>query len=384
MVHLTGITWDHVRGFAPIRAATEEFARLRPDFSISWDARSLEDFEGYPVEILAERYDLILMDHPFVGACAEKKALLPLDEWISASYLADQKGNSVGPSYDSYTWGGRQWALAADAAAQVSAYRADLLDSLVLGLPRTWDEVFEFIEALPGWVKVAMTLNPTHAYCNFLAQCRRLGGPNFWEEHSGMDLETGKGALEFIRRVLPLVHQSSLEMSPIKLLDLMSRANEVAYVPLIFGYSNYSRASFAKYLVRFTNIPFTYGEPVGGVLGGVGFAVSSHSRHKQEAVDFAAYVASRECQVGLYFESGGQPGYRVAWTDPHINRQCNGFFEETLRTLDLAYMRPRKPGYIRFQEQAGKIIHEFLRNGGKGEEVVQTLNRLYGEATGDP
>jgi hypothetical protein len=47
--------------------------------------------------------------------------------------------------------------------------------------------------------------------------------------------------------------------------------------------------------------------------------------------------------------------------------------------LDFAYMRPRKPGYNAFQEQAGKIVHEFLRNGGAGNEVVRILNRLYTE-----
>jgi hypothetical protein len=43
-------------------------------------------------------------------------------------------------------------------------------------------------------------------------------------------------------------------------------------------------------------------------------------------------------------------------------------------------VRPRRPGYIRFQERASEIVHEFLRKGGDSEEVILTLNRLYGEA----
>jgi multiple sugar transport system substrate-binding protein len=376
VAQLAGITWNHVRGVAPIAAATEEFTRTRQGFSISWDARSLEEFESYPVDVLAKRYDLILMDHPFVGTCAEKKALLPLDEWIAKEYLADQKDNSVGPSYGSYTWDGHQWALAVDAAAQVSAHRSDLLNTLGLRPPRTWDEVFELTAALPDRTKVGMTLNPTHAYCNFLALCANLGGQDFWE-HTGIDLEIGQESLELLQRLVPLVHRNSIEMSPIKMLELMSRGDEVAYVPLIFGYSNYARAGFVPNFVHFTNIPSTHEEPVGGVLGGVGLAISSHSRHRQEAIDFAVYVGSRECQMGLYFESGGQPGYRAAWTDQRINSEANGFFEETLRTLDLAYMRPRRPGYAPFQERAGTIVHEFLRNGGNSKDVVRALSTFY-------
>lgn len=381
MVQLRGMTWDHIRGVAPIQAATEEFTHARPDVNISWEARSLKDFEDYPIEPLAERYELILMDHPFVGAAAEKQVLVPLDEWLPAEYLADQKNNSVGPSYDSYTWAGHQWALSVDAAAQVSAYRADLLGDIGAEPPQTWAEVFELIEILPSDVKVGMTLNPTHAYCNFLALCVSVGGRDFWAEPTGIDLETGRESLEFLRRLLPLVHQNSTKMSPIKLLDLMSRSDEVAYVPLIFGYSNYARAGFAPHPVHFMDIPYTHGEPIGGVLGGVGLAVSNYSSHKQDAVDFAAYVGSKECQLGLYFESGGQPGYRMAWTDPRVNQQSNDFFVDTLQTLDLAYTRPRRPGYNAFQEEASRVIHRFLHNDSHGEEAIHALNRLYREAT---
>ena len=101
MVGLRGMAWDHVRGVAPMRAATAEFGRLRPDVEISWEARSLKDFEDYPIEPLVEAHDLVLMDHPFVGTAAETAVLVPLEEWLPAEYLADQRENSVGPSYAS-------------------------------------------------------------------------------------------------------------------------------------------------------------------------------------------------------------------------------------------------------------------------------------------
>jgi multiple sugar transport system substrate-binding protein len=244
--------------------------------------------------------------------------------------------------------------------------------------------VFELIEVLPDRMKVGTTLNPTHAYCTFLALSASIGGRSFWTEDAGIELETGRESLGILRRLLPLVHESSTEMSPIKMLDLMSQSEEVAYVPLIFGYSNYARDGFKRHRVKFTDIPATDEEPVGGVLGGVGLAVSSYSRYRQEAADFAALVGSRDCQLGLYFDNGGQPGYRAAWTEPRINQLANGFFEGTLRTLDLAYMRPRKPGYNSFQGRAGRVVHEFLLGGGSDEEVVRTLNRLYREITGEP
>jgi hypothetical protein len=42
-------------------------------------------------------------------------------------------------------------------------------------------------------------------------------------------------------------------------------------------------------------------------------------------------------------------------------------------------MRPRRPGYNAFQERAGEVIHNHLRNDGDAVEVVRTLNYLYQE-----
>lgn len=143
MAQLRGMTWRHARGIAPLQAATEAFCRENPQVSINWDARSLQEFEETSVPELAERYDLLMIDHPFVGLAAQSEALLPLDEALPAEFLTDQAANSVGPSHASYQWEGHQWALATDAAAQVSAYREDLLASRGVVVPTTWDEVWQ-------------------------------------------------------------------------------------------------------------------------------------------------------------------------------------------------------------------------------------------------
>ena len=74
MIHLLGMAFDHPRGFAPMRATSEKFQVSNPDLRISWDARSLKDFEDYPIEKLAEKYDLIMMDHPFIGSGVKQSA----------------------------------------------------------------------------------------------------------------------------------------------------------------------------------------------------------------------------------------------------------------------------------------------------------------------
>lgn len=377
MVELRGMTWDHPRGVEPLKATTEQFQRENPNIRIHWDARSLKDFEAYPIEVLAEKYDLIMMDHPFIGQGVAKKVLLPLDEWLPKEFLNEQERNSVGPSYKSYTWNGHQWALAADAAAQVSAYRRDLFQSFHLQVPKKWNEVFELINALPEGLKIGLPLNPTHAFASFLTLCANLTGFDFWNEVSGIEQTAGEEALSLLQKLASIVHQSSLSMNPIQMLDLMSSTDELVYSPLIYGYVNYSLDHFAKHIIHFTDMPSVSSEPSGSVVGGVGIMVSAHSSYKQEAVNYVKYVVSEECQRGLYFNSGGQPGHRQAWLDPEINRKAHGFFENTLKTLDNAYTRPRFNGYTFFQEQGGEIVHQSLIKGTQPSEVIQDLNQAY-------
>ena len=109
------MTWNHPRGLDPLNAHAVEYAK-RHGVNIAWDARSLEDFEAFPLDELAEKYDLMVIDHPHVGMAAASGCLLPFDASIHF--------DTVGKSHESYHYERRQWALAIDAATQVSARRA--------------------------------------------------------------------------------------------------------------------------------------------------------------------------------------------------------------------------------------------------------------------
>src|SRR5215218_5665908 len=113
-ITLTGITWNHTRGYLPMVATAQRFGELHPGIEIVWQKRSLQEFADYPIERLAERFDLLIIDHPFAGQAAQQRVLLPLDEYLPAEFLDDQATNSVGQSHPSYNFGGHQWALAVD------------------------------------------------------------------------------------------------------------------------------------------------------------------------------------------------------------------------------------------------------------------------------
>ncbi len=380
MIILKGMTWDHERGYAPLLALTKRFNESYPEVNIEWDRRSLKDFGDYPVTLLAQAYDLILIDHPHVGVCADQNVLIKLDQFIPQPYLQEQTENAVGLSHRSYQWQNHQYALAVDAAAQVSTYRPDMLHAD--SLPTTWKQVIELAKSLPSNRKVGWSLCPTDAICSFLTLCAGIGGEHFFDETNGISVDVGAAAISRMLELLPYLHESSLSTNPIQMYDQMVRSNEIIYVPLAFGYTNYARAVYGKEQLRFSNIPSSSGKPKGSLLGGVGIAVSQYSKQIPLAVEFAMLTADPNMQRTLYFESGGQPGHAAAWRDEEVNQRCGGFFVNTLETLQHSYMRPRNQAFPEFQEKSGILLHDVLSRRQAGErvseaETIKRMNSLY-------
>jgi multiple sugar transport system substrate-binding protein len=378
-IELKGITWDHSRGFTPLVATAQRFHELHPHIDIKWVKRSLQKFADAPVRDLAGRFDLLVIDHPCVGAVARSSALLALDDHLSPEFLAHQQQDSVGRSHVSYEYDDKQWALAIDAAAPVCAYRSDLL-SHHGGLPITWDDVI----VLGRKGLVACPSIPLDAYGNFLNICASMEETIFPDREIVVDRSLGERALEMLRELMEVVADEFFEINPIQTLEKMSKEDRFAYCPFTYGYSNYSRPGFASRLLQFGDVvSIVPGKQSSTMLGGTGLAISSKSANREAAIRYAMFVASPEIQRGLYFECGGQPGSRSAWEDPALNKASSDYFRATLPPLKRAFVRPRYAGYLDFQDQAGELIHAYLRKAGRASAVLDELNALYRKSRRD-
>ena len=85
---LNGITWGHSRGITPLLAASQRYSELHPGIEIRWKKRTLQEFADFPIEKLTHDYDLLIIDHPWVGCAAATGCVLPLNEFLSEAYLS--------------------------------------------------------------------------------------------------------------------------------------------------------------------------------------------------------------------------------------------------------------------------------------------------------
>src|SRR5215212_51058 len=190
------MSWDHPRGHDSVVATVAPYQALHPDVSISWQTRSLQDFADYPVEKLAEMFDL---------------------------FLADQAANSVGPSHRSYQAEGHQWAFATDAASQVASYRPDLMERIGAVIPASWDAVVALAESRKGKdAQVAIPLIPVDTLMAFCSICASYGEEPYAGDDVVVSRAMGRHALGLLGRLRDAIHPESLTWNPIRCYDRMS------------------------------------------------------------------------------------------------------------------------------------------------------------------
>jgi multiple sugar transport system substrate-binding protein len=371
------MTWAHDRGIAPMLATAARFTETHPDVRIEWEARSLQNFADQPIRQVAKEFDLLVLDHPFMGAVAKGAYLVPLDSCISPTALSNLGSESVGASHGSYFYEGHQWALAIDAAAQVAGYRPDLLAAAGLTVPSTWEEVSELARIERGFVTTPLL--PVDSFCSFLTICSSFGEVPF-SQRSGhvVGEEVGQSALRQLKALSEFAPSEAREWNPIAVWEMMSTSDKIVYCPLAFGYSNYARPGYRRSAIHFTNIPLRGSRgPAGAVLGGAGLAISAGCKDVSAAVEYALWVAGAGCQKTIYVDSGGQPGNRKAWIDARINDMSNHFFAATLPTLEQAFLRPRFPGFVEFQSEAALLISDFLQGKHSATSTLDLLNECF-------
>lgn len=325
------------------------------------------------MEELARQYDLVVIDHPHVGQITRNACLRP----FSADEVGDSKRGTVGASFASYTWDGRQWALPIDAASQVLAYRPDRLAAA----PRQWDEVLELARA----GRVALPMRAPHSLMCLYTLCAQMGAPGGEQGPALFDMSVAVEVCERLRALMRYVDPACYVMDPIAVFEQMAQTDSpIDCVPLIYGYVSYAWEDFRPARIQFADIPSFGGfGPVGSALGGTGIAVSSLGGHQDEAAAFAVWVASGEVQRGVFSQAGGQPAHADAWSDRQVNATAAGFYQSTRRTLDRSWVRPRHDGYMAFQHAASVRLSDALLAGSEAAySIVSDINEMYAASQG--
>jgi multiple sugar transport system substrate-binding protein len=370
MFEYRGITWNHPRGYR----ALEESAKIWRErgVRVHWDKQPLECFESARIEELCASYDLVVFDHPHVGEAAGFDCLSPLEEWLPEDEFRTVREKSIGPAFASYCYAGKHWALPLDAATQVMAYRPDLLGGEEP--PRTWPDLRTFAERF----SIGLSLAGPHALLSLFSICVAHGEPPF-SRRALVSREVGVAALELMSGLFQWMEPGALELNPIGILEIMSRTNRIACCPLIYGYVNYAAPNDPGcQAIKFANAPIVpqIGRR-GSTLGGAGIGISRRTKISEGLIAYLTWLLNEQTQIEFLTAFDGQPSLLPAWTDPGVNRRWNDFYQDTAETVKQAWVRPRYPGYIQFQNEGSEILRQSLCDNISAPKILSRLEDSF-------
>ncbi len=367
------LCWGHRRAVGPFEAVRAAFAQRRPYIDLQIDVRPLSDFEHQGMAGVVEKYDVIVYDHPFSGDITENGLFLPLDELLPDLVGPDADGRYVGGTLPSYRMAGRIWGAPIDAATQNAVYRADLLAEAGEEAPQSWPDAVALGARLSSkGLSLGLAVQAPHALLAVAALAANAGRP--WSTDPYLPLAIDRAGfldgLQRVRDLLAYCPREAMDWNSIDLHDAMVARDDIAFCPCVYGYATYGEADMRRPLsfAAFAGAvpPYHAGSAIGGTAAGV----SSATKVREEALALVRFLLEGETQDRLIPGHHGQAALLSSWTDPQNDRRFNGFFFAVRPSMETVWIRPRHPGYVGFQNEAGAVVAEGLRDGASDKAIL--------------
>ena len=375
-LQLRGITWNHPRGILPFVESSRLYALSSQVLAI-WEAYAWDDFRERQFKELRQRspyYDLIQFDHPWVGSYASNRWLEPLDPYISQEQRHYLESRFPRVIVDSYRWDDKLWALPVDMGAHVSFWRQDILESLSLDVPRSWEEVLEAGRVLrdAGYMQPYGFANKTYQgflfFVEILAEFGTLGDgfPHAFVSEDALR------ALELIEELGALSHHDSARWNPWDVVQAVVEEGVVIGAPSVFGYVDATfRYEHSPHIITCL-VPKL--EATGlqcSLLGGVGLGINHTSTHKPESFQYSLFnIQPDTCRMML--EHNGQPVVQVA---SHI-KEIEQFMEALRENVEISVTRPRSPNWPQVELDGGELMTD-LFHGRRAVEVLREMQKAF-------
>ena len=242
-----GITWDHERGRDPLLATAERVRGRDAGSASPGTCARCRASRMRSIPDLAQRYDLLVLDHPHIGEIVPTGALLPLDELLDAAFIADQaptrSGRATRATSGTATSGRSRSTLPGTSAPTGPTCSS----ASAPGCPRRGTTSGSSTRRpAAGHARLASASKAVDTLATWLTLRRTpASSPTPDEERLAARATWRSSSSRRSRRLAempaPPTRSPGTRSS---LLEHMATADDVVYCPILFGYSNYSRPGF--------------------------------------------------------------------------------------------------------------------------------------------
>lgn len=283
--------------------------------------------------------------------------------------LVDTDAFLAGP-LESATYDGTLYAVPWFTDAGVLYYRKDILNEAGLDVPETWDALVGICreraasDDMDGFVWQGARYEGL--VCNFLEFLWGVGGSVDAEAVASDPASVERSIRDALDVMALLIEDDSVSPRSVltykeedaRRLFTEGRALFLRNWPYAWSFVQ-EEGSKVRDAVGIARLPHAEGAQSYSTIGGWNIALSSYSKHPEEALEFLRFITGERSLELRAIEGGYLPTRRATYEDPDV-LAVNPHFASFFEVFEATRNRPRSPHYPRISDVIQENVHGAL------------------------
>jgi multiple sugar transport system substrate-binding protein len=324
-------------------------------------------------------YDLVLIDTPWPAEFADAGIVRD----ITAQIPADFKSGVFPSAWTAANYNGKTYGVPWINDTKFFFYNKNMLtDAGVTAAPKTWDDVLAAAKAVKakGAVKYPLVWSWKQAeaiICDWTELAGAFGAKDFIDSSGKATFNQGPAlaALKFMKQTLDegLTDPASLGFGEDDVNAAMSAGHAAMALNWTYGESVMNDTSKSKVAgqVAVTAAPGEGSVTTSGVNGGMSIAVTKSSKHPDEALTYALWLASKASQE--MDTSNAFPMWTASFTDTNVTKANPEFFAAANNQFQNLIARPIVPYYSKLSAALQVAIQNALTGKQTPEDALNSV-----------
>jgi multiple sugar transport system substrate-binding protein len=311
-------------------------------------------------------YDLVLIDTPWPAEFAEAGIVRDITDKIPADF----KSGVFPSAWTAANYNGKTYGVPWINDSKFFYFNKKMLsDAGITTPPKTWDDVLAAARAIKakGLVKYPLVWSWKQAeavICDWAELAGAFGAKDFIDANGNATFNTGPAlqALKFMKQTLDegLSNPASLGFGEDDVNATMSAGQAAMALNWTYGESvmNDPAKSKVSGQVGVSAAPGQGSVSTSGVNGGMSIAVTKSSKHPDEALQYALWLASKQSQE--MDTANAFPMWTASFQDPNVTKANPEFFAAANTQFQNLIARPIVPYYSKLSSALQVAIQNAL------------------------
>ena len=352
-----------------IQAMDDAFTKQYPNITINPELVSYDSLHDKIVTAQVGgngKYDVVLMDTPWPAELVTANIVSDITSKIPADFLS----GVFDSAWTAAKYNGKTYGVPWINDTKFFFYNSDMFSKAGLtAAPKTWDEVEADAKAIKaaGIVKYPITASWKQAeavICDWTQLAAAFGGSDFVDPNGKALFNQGGGlaALTFMKKLLDegLVDPASLSQTEDDVNSVVSAGQAAMALNWTYGLSvmNDPSKSTVAGKMKVAPSPGEASVTTSGVNGGMSLAVTTTTKHPNEALAYALFMASEKSQE--MDVANALPMWKASFDDPNVTKNNPDLFAAAKIEFAGLVARPVVPYYTKLSNALQDAIQQAL------------------------